>query len=101
MLKISANQATGMQIKFGFTLVELLVTLSVLAILIALAIPSYSSITKQNALTAFHNDLVHAVRSARITAITNKENSISICALAADAAAASPCGAGKTTASGW
>lgn len=58
--------ATGVA---GFTLVELMVTLAVLAILIGVAMPSFTALTHRNRLTAAANELVGAMQTARMEAI--------------------------------
>lgn len=59
-------QKTGAR---GFTLVELLVTLSVLAILLAVAVPSFQGTIASNQLTSRTNELVSALNLARSEAI--------------------------------
>jgi type IV fimbrial biogenesis protein FimT len=49
----------------GFTLVELLITIVVLTIVIAMGVPSIMDFTKNNRLTTQANDLVLAVQVAR------------------------------------
>jgi type IV fimbrial biogenesis protein FimT len=53
----------------GFTLVELMVTVAVAAILMAIAIPSFKTITVSNQLDAAANDVVNALNTARMQAI--------------------------------
>lgn len=53
----------------GFTIVELMVTLAVATILIAIAVPSFRSITLSNRLTTTANDMVDAINTARLEAI--------------------------------
>lgn len=53
----------------GFTLIEMLVTLSVVAILINLAVPSFTALLNTNRLAAQANDLVGAMMIARSEAI--------------------------------
>lgn len=54
----------------GFTLLELLVTLAVAAVLLGIAIPSYRSMVQRNAMTASVNDLVGDLQYARSEAVT-------------------------------
>lgn len=56
----------------GFTLVELMVTLAVAAILMAMAVPSFTEMTKNNRLTTQTNQLVTALNLARSEAITRR-----------------------------
>ena len=53
----------------GFTLVELMVTLAVAAILLTLAIPSFTSVINGNRLTTTANELVGSLQLARTEAI--------------------------------
>lgn len=53
----------------AFSLIELMVTVSVLAIVIAIAYPSLSSVIQGNQLLAKNNDLVSALRFARAEAV--------------------------------
>jgi type IV fimbrial biogenesis protein FimT len=56
----------------GFTLIELLVTLSVAAILLSVAIPSWTTLVKNNRLTGQVNDFVGALILARSEALKRK-----------------------------
>jgi type IV fimbrial biogenesis protein FimT len=60
------SQKTGAR---GFTLVELLVTLSVLAVLLAIAVPSFQGTITSSQLTSRTNELVSALNLARSEAI--------------------------------
>ena len=63
----------------GFTLVELMVALSVAAILLAIAIPSFTEITLSSKLRSMANDLVASAILARSEAI--KRNAlVTLCA---------------------
>ena len=53
----------------GFTLVELMVTVAVLAIVSAIAIPSFASLINSNRLVSQANEMVAVVQSARSEAI--------------------------------
>jgi len=57
------------QRKAGFTLVELMVTISVLAILVALAVPSFTGVINGNRLTAQANEVVVTLQMARSEAV--------------------------------
>ncbi len=54
----------------GFTLLELLITLSIAAILLAVSIPSYRGVVQRNAIAAHANDLVGDLNYARSEAVT-------------------------------
>lgn len=54
---------------YGFTIVELMVTLTVAAILLAIAIPSFTYLTVSSRLTTTANELVNRLSLARSDAI--------------------------------
>lgn len=54
---------------WGVTLVELMVTLAVAAILIAIATPSFTSLINSNRLSGSANELVAALQTARMEAV--------------------------------
>ncbi|MDX1550396.1 MAG: GspH/FimT family pseudopilin, partial [Lysobacter spongiicola] len=53
----------------GFTLVELMVTIAVAAVLLAIATPSFTAIANSNRLTSTANELVGSFQSARMEAV--------------------------------
>jgi type IV fimbrial biogenesis protein FimT len=53
----------------GFTLIELMVTVAVLAIIIALATPSFTSVINSNRLSSHANELVASLQLARMEAV--------------------------------
>jgi type IV fimbrial biogenesis protein FimT len=63
----------------GFTLVELMVTLLVLAVLLGLAVPSFRDAALSSRLTGYANDLVASVQVARSEAI-KRNASVTLCA---------------------
>ena len=62
----------------GFSLIELIVTLSVASILMTLAVPSFSSFVKDNRLITQTNDFVTALNFARSEAIKRGDR-ITVC----------------------
>ena len=60
----------------GFTLLELMVTVTVLAILVAVAVPSFTSIINANRLAAQSNEVVAALQLARTEAIRHNRRAV-------------------------
>jgi len=65
----------------GFTLVELMVTIVVLAILVTAAFPSFIDLIRNNRLTTQANDFVASLRFARAEAVKRGVN-VNVAALA-------------------
>ena len=80
----------------GFTLIELMVTIAIAAILLALAAPAFQGLLVSNRITAQTNDLVSDLAFARSEAI-KRGVTISVCF----ANNATTCGAGTAWTGGW
>ena len=78
----------------GFTIVELMVALSVLAILLALAVPSFTNATLGARLSSYANDLLASTQLARSEAI-KRNREVRLCA------AADPVGTDCATSGTW
>lgn len=62
----------------GVTLVELMVTLAIAAILVMIAVPSFRNITLSNRLTTAANQVVDAINMARVEAV-KRNNFVQLC----------------------
>lgn len=62
-----------MQKKNGFTLIELMVTIAVLAILATMAVPSFGNIIKNQRFKENTNELINKIRQARTYAVLNHQ----------------------------
>lgn len=80
----------------GFTLVELLVTMAVAAILLAIAVPNYQNFVLNSRMTSQSNDLLSALQLARSEAI-KRNMRVSVC----KSAGGGICTAAGTWAQGW
>jgi type IV fimbrial biogenesis protein FimT len=80
----------------GFSVIELMVTVSILAILVALATPSFRNFTSSTRVTTANNDLVTALNLARSES-TRRSVPVTVCA----SADGTTCGDNTNWASGW
>lgn len=85
-----------MKTQNGFTLVELMITLAIAAILVSVGIPSFRSVIQTNRAATQTNELVTALNLARSEAVKRSSN-ISVCA-SSDSAT---CSASSNWATGW
>lgn len=75
--RIRASRSPGAgQPQQGFTLIELMVTIALLAILLALATPSFTSIINSNRLASHANELVASLQTARMEAVRRNTRTV-------------------------
>jgi type IV fimbrial biogenesis protein FimT len=80
----------------GFTLIEFMTAITVLSILLVVCVPSFSSIIRDNRITAEANDLVGALNFARSEAI-KRGDPVSVCS----SSDGSTCAGSTAWANGW
>ncbi len=81
----------------GFTIIELMVTIAVLAIVVSIAAPSFSNILRENRTVAMTNELQGALQLARSEAVKRRSNVV-ICRRNA---AGTACDNSTDWAAGW
>lgn len=62
----------------GFTLVELMITIAVLAVVMAIAVPSFQAVINRNRLVSASNEVVAALQLARMEAI-RRNSRVELC----------------------
>jgi len=82
----------------AFTLVELVVAISIAAVMLAFAVPPLLATLKNSAATALGNDLVSSLNLARTEAVKRGAN-VTLCT--ASDKTLSACGSGQTWTFGW
>ncbi len=85
----------------GFTLIELMITMAIAAILLTMAVPSFQSTIANNRLATQTNSLVTDINIARSEAVKRGTNVV-LCSSANPNAAVPACvGSGNTWTAGW
>lgn len=84
----------------GFTLIELMVTLAVAAILLTLAVPNFRDFLLNNRLTSVANEFIAAANLARSEAIKRGRNA-TLCVSNNSMSAAPTCTGGTDWGDGW
>lgn len=83
----------------GFTLVELMITLTVASILVGLMIPNMRDFIRNNRLSGGVNDMLHSLQVARTEAIKRQNGNVVWCGTANPTAATPTCD--YATFAGW
>ncbi|MBL8310082.1 MAG: GspH/FimT family pseudopilin [Burkholderiales bacterium] len=95
--RLARRRSAAERSRAGFTLIELMVTVAVLAILAAIAIPSMSQLIVRSRMDATLHEFVSAINMARSEAV-RRATRVTLCR----ATGPTTCGgAGTTWASGW
>jgi len=85
----------------GFTLIEMMITLAVGAILMTIAVPSFVDMTKNNKITSQANILMTQIHFARAEA-SKRSTRVTLCRSADPTAASPTCGGtAQTWSNGW
>lgn len=84
----------------GVTLIELLVALSVLAILLTLGVPAFNGFLASTRMSAASNDVVSSLHLARSEAI-KRQSSVTLCASENALSPAPTCSGAANPGSGW
>jgi type IV fimbrial biogenesis protein FimT len=94
------SRSAARDIQSGFGLIELVITISIMAILTAIALPSFATMLRSNRVSNQANDLLGAINLARNEAIT-RSRSVTICAADTTGGVPSACGDGAAWKMGW
>lgn len=84
----------------GFTLLELIVTMAVAALLLSLGVPSFRGVIMDNRLSAQANEFVTSINMARSAAVRYQRNA-TICVSSNFDATVPSCDAGTDWSNGW
>jgi type IV fimbrial biogenesis protein FimT len=81
----------------GFTLLELITTLTIVGVLVGVAVPNFRTYILNNRLTSVSNDLLASIQNARTEAIKRQGNVV-LCATADSTVTSPTCTTGAATA---
>ncbi|KTT05021.1 peptidase [Pseudomonas oryzihabitans] len=86
-----------MRTQYGFTLIETMVAIAILAIVISIAAPSFTSMLQSNRAAVLSNELLGTLQIARSEALKRRTNVV----LCRSAVGSSNCVNGTDWSSGW
>jgi len=85
----------------GFTLVELMITLTVASILVGVMVPNIRDFIRNNRLSSGVNDMLHSLQVARTEAIKRQNGNVVLCGTANPTAAPAALTCDYLTFNGW
>ena len=85
----------------GFTLIELMVTVGLVALLLSAVIPNMRTFLRNNQLSGGVNDMLRSIQIARTEAIKRQNGNVVICGTAAPAVADTAMSCDYATFKGW
>ncbi len=94
------NSKTGMRREGGFTLIELMVTIGIVAIVLSVGVPSYRGIVMDNRMATQANLFATSIKLARSNAVKFQRNA-TVCSSANFDAAVPTCSSNKDWSAGW
>jgi type IV fimbrial biogenesis protein FimT len=92
----AASAASPRRMQAGFSLVELMVTVTVATVLLVIAIPSFRNLMLSNRLSTTANEMVRALNLAKLEAIKRNTN-VQFCSNSSSANQPGPLGSACTT----
>jgi len=92
----NSAKKSPMRTQTGFTLIELMVTIAVVAILLTVGVPSFRSLTQNNRMATQANELMAALTLARSEAV-KRGASVTVCSSTDQAS----CAGSNNWATGW
>jgi type IV fimbrial biogenesis protein FimT len=99
-LKPRPAKASDLKASAGFTLIELLTVMTIVAILLALGVPSFQYVTNSNRISGEVNGLLGDLQYARSEAIKEGET-VTVCTSANSTSAAPTCSGSASWQNGW
>jgi len=85
----------------GFTLVEMMITLTVASILVGIMVPNIRDFIRNNRLSGGVNDMLHSLQVARTEAIKRQNGNVVLCGTANPTASNATIACDYATFSGW